>query len=173
MGISIILTFAVLKLKLSDDVPAQSDYIPLFNIYYIGCMFVSLLSLLWFTIVSHYRANKDKIPIFVKHLVKKVICRIMCVKNYKFIKGERWINYVSDWWKSKTNFRFFSAEFEESIKELENVHDLSDGEVIEIMNDFVFWLFCFYVFMLNFGMLVVLPYFIKEPIVITDKRWRA
>ena len=67
---------------MSDDVPSQSDSIPLFNIYFIGCMLISLLALLWFNTLNNLRnhANNLRIPRFI---VTRVICYLMCRKNYK------------------------------------------------------------------------------------------
>ncbi len=44
--------------------------------------------------------------------------------------------------------------------------DLSDFEILDIIHDFVFRLFCFYLFLLHFGLLVLLPYLVKKPIVV-------
>ena len=49
IGISILLSFAVFKLRLSDDVPVQSDSIPLINVYFTLCISFSLASMVWFS----------------------------------------------------------------------------------------------------------------------------
>ena len=69
--------------------PAQSDHIPLFNIYYIGCMLISLLSLLWFSVVNYYKTiGEKKLPFIAKYITKKVVCPIMRRKGYKIVKSK-------------------------------------------------------------------------------------
>jgi hypothetical protein len=50
VSISIMLTFAVFKLRLNDDVPVQSDYIPLISLYFTLCMCMSMCAMIWFSI---------------------------------------------------------------------------------------------------------------------------
>jgi hypothetical protein len=57
IGISIMLAFSVFKLRLSDDVPVQSDSIPLINIYFTTCMAFSLSAMFWFSIVNKFRVT--------------------------------------------------------------------------------------------------------------------
>ena len=52
IGISILLSFAVFKLRLSDDVPVQSDSIPLINVYFTLCISFSLASMIWFSVLN-------------------------------------------------------------------------------------------------------------------------
>ena len=61
IGISIMLAFSVFKLRLSDDVPVQSDSVPLINIYFTLCMMTALCAMLWFSLMNILRENK-KLP---------------------------------------------------------------------------------------------------------------
>ncbi|RNA21549.1 neuronal acetylcholine receptor subunit alpha-10-like [Brachionus plicatilis] len=79
IGISIMLSFSVFKLRLSDDVPVQSDSIPLINIYFTLCMTFSLTAMVWFSIVNLLKERK-KVPDFCKMLVLKYLCYVMCIK---------------------------------------------------------------------------------------------
>ncbi len=61
---------------------------PLINIYYIGCMFFSLMSMVWFFLMNLLRehlASHTKIPFTLKIFVETFICFIMCQKNYKLV----------------------------------------------------------------------------------------
>ena len=84
IGISIMLSFSVFKLRLSDDVPVQSDSIPLINIYFTLCMTFSLTAMVWFSIVNLLKEHK-KVPNCCKILVLRYICYIMCIKVDKNI----------------------------------------------------------------------------------------
>jgi nicotinic acetylcholine receptor, invertebrate len=53
IGISIMLAFSVFKLRLSDDVPVQSDSVPLINIYFTVCMSFSLAAMIWFSLRNY------------------------------------------------------------------------------------------------------------------------
>ncbi len=72
--------------RLSDDVPVQSDSIPLINIYFTVCMGFSLSAMIWFSIMNMLKENK-KVPKFCKWLVLNVICYMMCMKNFKIKKN--------------------------------------------------------------------------------------
>lgn len=77
IGISILLTFAVFKLRLSDDVPVQSDSIPLINIYFTLCISFSLTSMIWFSILNNIRERK-KISKKLINFILNYICLLMC-----------------------------------------------------------------------------------------------
>ena len=85
--ISILLTFAVFKLRLSDDVPAQSNTIPLINIYYFLCMTFSLASMIWFSIIDYLRERKKSIPKIARNIILNIICKIMFIKTDQLIKS--------------------------------------------------------------------------------------
>ncbi len=87
IGISIMLSFSVFKLRLSDDVPVQSDSIPLINIYFTLCMSFSLSAMIWFSIKNILKENK-RVPSFIRYVVSNYICDIMCynLKNHKKCK---------------------------------------------------------------------------------------
>ena len=77
IGISIMLAFSVFKLRLSDDVPVQSDSVPLVNIYFTICMSFSLAAMIWFSIVNVLRENK-RVPCFVRKLVLNYMIYLNC-----------------------------------------------------------------------------------------------
>ena len=151
--------------RLSDDVPSQSESIPLINIYYIGCMFVSLMSLLWFSTTNYYRTYHPRLPQFAKWLTKKVFCPIFRIKPYKPIKG-KWKKIMSFMMKYRGWFFFFKLTGDDDGKQTDS-YDLTNLEMVDIMNDFVFYLFIFSVLLLNFTLLVFLPLFVKQPLTIS------
>ena len=76
IGISIMLAFSVFKLRLSDDVPVQSDNIPLINIYFTVCMTFSLSAMIWFSIINRFR-EKNQVPKYIRFIVVNYICFLM------------------------------------------------------------------------------------------------
>jgi hypothetical protein len=90
IGISIMLSFAVFKLRLSEDVPVQSDSIPLINVYFSLCIFFSLLSMIWF---SAYNYMKDSKLIFGAKIRSLILKRINLTNNDSFTRKLK-LNFV-------------------------------------------------------------------------------
>ena len=82
IGMSIMLAFAVYKLRLSDDVPVQSDITPLINIYFTLCMTFSLSAMIWFSLRNVLTQNKV-LPKWLRYIVINHVCRILLIKEYK------------------------------------------------------------------------------------------
>ena len=80
IGISILLSFAVFKLRLSDDVPVQSDSIPLINVYFTLCISFSLASMVWFSFLDYMKERKKPLAKWLRVFVLKYLCSIMCIK---------------------------------------------------------------------------------------------
>ncbi len=122
IGISIMLAFSVFKLRLSDDVPVQSDNIPLINIYFTMCMTFSLSAMVWFSIMNRCR-EKNRVPKFVRFIVLNYICYLTC--EFKHAKLHRKqlesnkssIKYRPDDKKNKKNKSKKSISFEGSNRE--------------------------------------------------------
>ena len=89
IGISILLAFAVFKLRLSDDVPAQSDSIPLINIYFTLCISFSLASMIWFSIYENY-LNRRTEPLskITRKIIINYLCIIMLIRLKQFTKSK-------------------------------------------------------------------------------------
>jgi hypothetical protein len=85
IGISIMLAFSVFKLRLSDDVPVQSDSVPLINIYFTLCMMTALCAMLWFSLMNILR-EKKKLPVFLKCFVLRFL---KCTTENKFNKNKK------------------------------------------------------------------------------------
>jgi hypothetical protein len=102
IGVSITLAFSVYKLRLSDDVPVQSDIVPLINIYFILCMFFSLSAMLWFSVKNIMMDNK-KCPAKLKFFVENILLHLMFLKNkYKYTEETR---YFKNKTKKEKNFK--------------------------------------------------------------------
>ena len=67
--------------------PVQSDNIPLFNYYFIGCLMIELLAILWFAVMNKFR-TRNKTPQHVRFFVEKILCPLMCTNNYNPIKKD-------------------------------------------------------------------------------------
>jgi len=80
IGISILLSFAVFKLRLSDDVPVQSESIPLINVYFILCILYSLSSMVWFSLLNNLKEQKPLSNFFRQFLIQYV-CFLMCIRT--------------------------------------------------------------------------------------------
>lgn len=64
------------KKRLSDDVPVQSDSVPLVNIYFTLCMSFSLIAMIWFSYMNLLRLRK-RVPSYCRYIVVNIICPIM------------------------------------------------------------------------------------------------
>jgi hypothetical protein len=86
IGVSITLAFSVYKLRLSDDVPVQSDIVPLINIYFILCMFFSLSAMVWFSL-KNIMIDKKRCPTNLKCFVSTILWHLMFLR-YKYKRFE-------------------------------------------------------------------------------------
>ncbi len=80
--------------------PAQSDSIPLFNIYFTGCMVFSLFSIIWFNQQNIF-STKKKLPKLIRWFVLKYVCYIMSRPDHKILKVDSMKKIVEDMKKSK------------------------------------------------------------------------
>ncbi len=77
--------------RLSDDVPVQSDTIPLINTYFTLCMSFSLSAMVYFSMLNLLK-DKKPFPICIRYFTENYICYIMCVKLPKCTKDNEKIN---------------------------------------------------------------------------------
>jgi len=76
IGISIMLAYSVFSLRLSEDVPSQSDSVHLISLYLTVCMFFSLSAMTWFAIVNKLR-EKKRLPYWLRWLALDYISWIV------------------------------------------------------------------------------------------------
>ncbi|CAF3211444.1 unnamed protein product [Rotaria sp. Silwood2] len=80
IGISIMLAYSVFSLRLSEDVPSQSDSVHLISFYLTICMFFSLSAMTWFAIANKLR-EKKRLPYWLRWLALDYMCWIVCATN--------------------------------------------------------------------------------------------
>ncbi|CAF3697449.1 unnamed protein product [Rotaria sp. Silwood1] len=80
IGISIMLAYSVFSLRLSEDVPSQSDSVHLISLYLTICMFFSLSAMTWFAIANKLR-EKKRLPYWLRWLALDYICWIVCATS--------------------------------------------------------------------------------------------
>lgn len=80
IGISIMLAYSVFSLRLSEDVPSQSDSVHLISFYLTTCMFFSLSAMTWFAIANKLR-EKKRLPYWIRWLAIDYISWIVCAKS--------------------------------------------------------------------------------------------
>ena len=70
------MTFSVYSLRISTDMPVQSDFLPKITVYFILSITYSLITMFWFIQRNHW-ANKNSMPEFLEkfaELLKKFFC---------------------------------------------------------------------------------------------------
>ncbi|UJR22238.1 hypothetical protein I4U23_025299 [Adineta vaga] len=80
IGISIMLAYSVFSLRLSEDVPSQSDSVHLISLYLTICMLFSLSAMTWFAIANKLRERK-RLPHWLRWLALDYISVIVCAKS--------------------------------------------------------------------------------------------
>ncbi len=65
------LTFGVYALRISSDLPVQSEYMPLVSIYFNIAITYTLISLIWFAI-ANYLVGKTWLPKWLELLASKI-----------------------------------------------------------------------------------------------------
>ena len=100
IGISIMLAYSVFSLRLSEDVPSQSDSVHLISLYLTICMFFSLSAMTWFAIVNKLR-EKKRLPYWLRWLALDYICWIVCAtsmhrKAIRIVKQQQRLKSITD-----------------------------------------------------------------------------
>ena len=113
---------AIISVRVSSDIPVQSDYLPLISLFFILSLFYTFISLYWF-VLANYLRTKNKIPSFLESLAKFLILlniafkyrsknKIKSIKNEEetTTKSEDKSKYIDDL-ISKINIFAFSILF--------------------------------------------------------------
>jgi hypothetical protein len=74
------LAYSVFSLRLSEDVPSQSDSVHLISLYLTVCMFFSLSAMTWFAIVNKLR-EKKRLPYWLRWLALNYISWIVFARS--------------------------------------------------------------------------------------------
>jgi hypothetical protein len=80
IGISIMLAYSVFSLRLSEDVPSQSDSVHLISLYLTICMFFSLSAMTWFAIANKLR-EKKRLPYWLRWLAIDYLSWMVCARS--------------------------------------------------------------------------------------------
>ena len=69
------MTFAMTAVRISSDIPTQSDYFPLISLYMFLSIFYALISMSWFVSLNHFTSKKylPKIILKVTWIVRKCL----------------------------------------------------------------------------------------------------
>lgn len=77
------LTFSVYALRLSNDLPTQSSFVPLISWYFIFSIILTLCSIAWFYLHNNF-LGKGKMPSFIetfsRFLKNFFTCSFACIK---------------------------------------------------------------------------------------------
>ena len=63
------LTYAVYALRVGNELPVQSDFVPSITIYYTASIILTFISMLWFYYFNKIQAS-ERIPFFLHKVVK-------------------------------------------------------------------------------------------------------
>jgi hypothetical protein len=75
---SVILSFSVYSLNISNNLPVQSEYVPQITVFFLSCILINLFAVFWFIQLNHFKSN-DYFPEFYKAFagsLQKLICII-------------------------------------------------------------------------------------------------
>lgn len=74
-------------LRLNGDTPVQSDNMPLFTIYFTGCMLSAMLAIGWFQQMNLYNTKK-RLPKILRLFVLKAVIPLFRIPKYKQVEVE-------------------------------------------------------------------------------------
>ncbi|CAF0848709.1 unnamed protein product [Didymodactylos carnosus] len=74
------LAYSVFSLRLSEDVPSQSDSVHLISLYLTVCMCYSLLAMTWFAFTNKLR-EKKRLPHWIRWLALDYVAYVVCATN--------------------------------------------------------------------------------------------
>jgi hypothetical protein len=69
LSMSIFLTYGIYSIRVSSDLPVQSDYLPTISIYYISSILFTVISVFWFYYFNLMQTS-NSIPKFFKNFVR-------------------------------------------------------------------------------------------------------
>jgi hypothetical protein len=74
---TILLTIAVYSVRISSDIPIQSEYLPLISLYFFLSILFTFIAMLWFIILNRFATNKKmpKLLMVVTEIMMNIIKR--------------------------------------------------------------------------------------------------
>ena len=91
------LTFAVTGVRISGEIPVQSEYLPLINLYILLSILYTLFGFIWF-IIAKQLSDRHHLPLIlvkIAFIVKKVFYCFYKEKSENFVQDES-IEKISD-----------------------------------------------------------------------------
>ena len=76
---TILLTIAVYSVRISSDIPIQSEYLPLISLYFFLSILFTFIAMLWFIILNRFATNKTMPKLFM--VVAEFMMNIIKRKN--------------------------------------------------------------------------------------------
>ena len=80
-----ILTFSVYSLRVSSDIPVQSEYLPIIGFYFIFAITFILIAFIWFIILNQFNEKKS-IPRYMEIYGNRFRSIIESLSNIKLMK---------------------------------------------------------------------------------------
>lgn len=162
IGISILLSYSVFIVRLSEDVPTQSDSIPLIMIYFLLCMAFSLKAMIWFSFKNILKETLY-LPFWLKYLIINFISRLF----FKYDSLNNLINKNNNneniWLPLKNiNNKRIKLNNSNDCYLLNKHNKLIINKMIDLLNKFIFTLFILYALLYNSILLIIIPFFTKQ-----------
>ncbi|KAK2165088.1 hypothetical protein LSH36_55g08048 [Paralvinella palmiformis] len=91
LGISILLSFSVFLLSLSENMPKTSEKLPLFGIFTTFVMLMNTSSVMLTVLVLnlHHRNRSQPIPKWLRSLIFEGLARLLCMHSQEDAEGEQ------------------------------------------------------------------------------------
>ena len=103
LGMTMLLTYGIYAIRVSSDLPIQSDYLPTISIYYITSLLLTVIAMIWFFYFNHLQTQNSipscllKVAIFLRNIFGKrrkietklkqpVVAKTLDVENRKKIE---------------------------------------------------------------------------------------
>ena len=141
--------FLFLFFRLNDNIPVQSQSIPVMSIYFITCMVFTILGMIWFAALYKIK-EKKMLPMFMKFFVVYVLAFCLCLPKTR----------------KKILKSFKRNDIAVDLELNDKDEYFSDDQLfvcfLSILNRFVFVLFSFFISMLNVIILFALPTMAKK-----------
>jgi hypothetical protein len=93
---------AIISVRVSADIPIQSEYLPLISLYFFLGLLFTFLSFNWFVVINSFRTNKS-VPLILKIVSKKITNRFRLSNSENNDETENLIDTL--------NYLFFSLIF--------------------------------------------------------------
>lgn len=132
-------------LRLNDNLPTQSDSLPVLSTYFIICMVFTIMGMIWFSTLNKMK-EKKLLPTPIKYFI--VYCLTLCfcrAKTRKLIKR---------------SLKMCNSSVDESDTEVKPDRMTQDQlffVLITILNRFCFAIFLIFLCITNFIILIIFP----------------